>query len=100
MRIRLRFTGRHIQIKTNRSYCSRILEFIAQGGTVANFINSSVKFPIAFKAVRHISTTSGGPSTTNTYKHYTKINELSNTAFSANSDDALVRKLYWIAVGN
>ena len=73
---------------------------IIQGGTVANFINSSVKFPIAFKAVRHISTTSGGPSTTNTYKHYTKINELSNTAFSANSDDALVRKLYWIAVGN
>lgn len=73
---------------------------IIQGGTVANFINSSVKFPIAFKAVRHISTTSGGPSTTNTYKHYTKINELSNTAFSANSDDALVRKLYWLAVGN
>ena len=73
---------------------------IIQGGTVANFINSSVKFPIAFKAVRHISTTSSGPSTTNTYKHYTKINELSNTAFSANSDDALVRKLYWIAVGN
>ena len=72
----------------------------SQGGTVANFINSSVKFPIAFKAVRHISTTSGGPSTTNTYKHYTKINELSNTAFSANSDDALVRKLYWLAVGN
>ena len=71
-----------------------------QGGTVANFINSSVKFPIAFKAVRHISTTSGGSSTTNTYKHYTKINELSNTAFSANSDDALVRKLYWLAVGN
>ena len=78
----------------------QLLGFNHQGGTVANFINSSVKFPIAFKAVRHISTTSGGPSTTNTYKHYTKINELSNTAFSANSDDALVRKLYWLAVGN
>ena len=73
---------------------------IIQGGTVTNFINSSVKFPIAFKAVRHISTTSGGASTTNTYKHYTKINELTNTAFSANSDDALVRKLYWLALGN
>ena len=71
-----------------------------QGGTAANFINSSIKFPIAFKVVRHVSITSGGVSTTNTYKHYIKLNELSNTAFSANSDDALVRKIYWLALGN
>ena len=59
----------------------------------------SASFPIAFKSVRHITITSGGEGVTNVYKYYIKTNSLSNTSFTAQSDDAWVKDIYWLALG-
>ena len=83
------------------SYSGLPLVSNLQGGIKAQLhtYNETIVFPIAFKKVVNVSVTPVGRSSTNTYKSFVRVNELSAQNFMANSDDVTISKLYWIAYG-
>ena len=74
---------------------------IIQGGIKAQLHTyiETIVFPITFRNVVNVSVTPVGRNPTNPYKHFVLVNALSNQNFTANSDDVIVPKLYWIAYG-
>ena len=77
---------------------------IIQGGTLSkvysNGISNKAIFPISFsKSAKYVSVTAGGIATSNVYKHYMKVDKVTNESFYCYPDDTVVNIVYWIAIG-